>query len=71
MKCLNDLNITPTAAVCSGCHADGEARRHMERTGGASFAALQQQIATNGQFRERCVNCHGRGKEKDVDRVHR
>ena len=65
----NDLNITPTAAVCSGCHVKSDARRHMESTGGASFAALQQQIGS--QFRERCVNCHGPGKEKDIARVHR
>ena len=64
----DDLNITPTAAVCSSCHDDRETRRHMERNGG-SFAALQSSI-NSGQVRERCVNCHGPGKEKSVRKVH-
>jgi OmcA/MtrC family decaheme c-type cytochrome len=64
----DDLNITPMAAVCSACHDSTENRRHMESRG-ASFAALQQQIAS-GVVRERCGDCHGKGKEKDVLRVH-
>ena len=62
----DDLKITPTAAVCSACHDDE--RRHMEQNG-ASFATLQQSI-DSGAVRERCVNCHGPGKEKDVRKVH-
>jgi OmcA/MtrC family decaheme c-type cytochrome len=65
----NDRNITPIASVCSACHDHGEARDHMIRTGGASFSALQADI-DSGLVRERCVNCHGRGKDKDVLRVH-
>ncbi len=64
----DDLNITPTAAVCSSCHDDRETRRHMERNGG-NFSVLQSAIAS-GQVRERCVNCHGPGKEKSVRKVH-
>ncbi|HWR49619.1 MAG TPA: hypothetical protein VN428_00830 [Bryobacteraceae bacterium] len=64
----DDLNITPMAAVCSACHDSADNRRHMESRG-ASFAALQQQIAS-GVVRERCGDCHGKGKEKDVLRVH-
>lgn len=64
----NDLNITPTAAVCSACHDGNEARRHMEEKG-ASFAVLQQNIGS-GKVRERCANCHGAGRQKDVVKVH-
>ena len=65
----DDLNITPTAAVCSACHDGAEVRRHMIRTGGASFAAKQADI-DSGRVRERCVNCHGKGKEEDVRKAH-
>jgi len=65
----NDLNITPIAAVCSSCHDDSETISHMVRTGGASFSARQADIDA-GRVRERCVSCHGKGKDKDVFRVH-
>jgi hypothetical protein len=56
------------AAVCSACHDSDKNRSHMERNG-ASFSALQHQI-TDGTVRERCASCHGRGRAKDVLRVH-
>ncbi len=65
----NDLNITPTAAVCSACHDGREARRHMVERGGARFAVTQGDIDA-GLVRERCVRCHGPGEDKDVRRVH-
>ena len=65
----DDLNITPTAAVCSACHDGAEVRRHMIRTGGANFAAKQADI-DSGLVRERCVNCHGKGREEDVRKAH-
>ena len=64
----NDLNITPTAAVCSACHDGRGAADHMRRNGGA-FAVLQADI-DSGLVTERCVNCHGPGRKKDVRRVH-
>ncbi len=64
----NDLKITPTAATCSGCHDDAEARSHMVRQGGASFGTLQQNIGVT--VKERCASCHGPGKDKDVRRKH-
>ncbi len=64
----DDLKITPTAATCSGCHDKAEVRSHMTRMG-ASFATLQSAI-DSGRVKERCVECHGPGKRKDVRRVH-
>src|SRR5512140_125630 len=64
----NDLKITPTAAACSACHDSSEVRSHMIRTGGASFATLQKNIGTT--VNERCVSCHGPGREEDVRRAH-
>jgi cytochrome c553 len=57
-----------TAAVCSSCHDKAEVRSHMVRRGGASFATTQAAIGT--KVVERCANCHGPGKSKDVRRVH-
>jgi len=62
----NNLRITPIASVCSACHDGSEIRRHM-RSNGAVFGALQSAITPNP---ERCVLCHGPGKDKDVRRVH-
>lgn len=64
----NDLKITPTAAVCSACHDDRETRDHM-LAGGARFGVLQADL-DSGAVRERCVNCHGRGRERDVRKEH-
>jgi OmcA/MtrC family decaheme c-type cytochrome len=65
----NDLKITPTASVCSSCHDSRSAVSHMIQRGGASFSALPSQIAS-GAVRERCVDCHGPGRDKDVRKVH-
>jgi OmcA/MtrC family decaheme c-type cytochrome len=64
----DDLRMTPTAATCSACHDNAEVRSHMVRTGGASFATLQANIGTT--IVERCANCHGPGKDRDVRKVH-
>ncbi len=64
----NDLKITPIAAACSACHDNSEVRRHMIRTGGASFATTQDKIGTT--VKEQCASCHGPGKDKDVRKVH-
>lgn len=64
----NDLRISPQAAVCSSCHDRREAIEHMVRKGGR-FSVTQADI-TSGKVKETCVNCHGRGREKDVRRVH-
>jgi len=64
----NDLKITPIAAACSSCHDNSEVRSHMIRTGGASFGTTQDKIGTT--VKEKCANCHGPGKGKDVRKVH-
>jgi OmcA/MtrC family decaheme c-type cytochrome len=65
----NDLKITPVASVCSSCHDSAKAIYHMKSKGKAGFGVLQSQI-DSGSYRERCVSCHGPGKDKDVRRVH-
>jgi len=64
----NDVKISPTAAVCSSCHDKTEVKSHMVSKGGASFATTQAAIGTT--VLERCANCHGPGKEKDVRKAH-
>ena len=64
----DDVKISPTAAVCSSCHDKADVRTHMIRTGGASFSTNQSAIGTT--VIERCANCHGPGKDKDVRKAH-
>jgi len=63
---VDDLNISPTAAVCSSCHDGGAANTHMQQNGGL-FSSTQAAIGTNI---EQCVICHGPGRVADVKVVH-
>lgn len=63
---LDDLTISPTAAVCSACHDSELAQVHMEDIGGAQFDVLQSAITG----RETCAICHGPGRSADVKVVH-
>jgi OmcA/MtrC family decaheme c-type cytochrome len=65
----NDVKISPIAAVCSSCHDDPKWLSHMVQTGGASFSTDLLALST-GAVRERCVNCHGAGRDKSVRRAH-
>jgi OmcA/MtrC family decaheme c-type cytochrome len=65
---FDNLRMTPTAATCSACHDRSEFLNHMVATGGASFSTTQANIGTT--VREKCANCHGPGKEKDVRKMH-
>jgi OmcA/MtrC family decaheme c-type cytochrome len=62
----DDVNITPTTAVCSACHDDALAKAHFEQNGGMFDAA--DGILTD--FSETCVICHGPGTVADVKVVH-
>jgi OmcA/MtrC family decaheme c-type cytochrome len=64
----DDTKISPTAATCSACHDKAEVKSHMVKTGGASFSTTQAAIGTT--VVERCANCHGPGKDRDVRRAH-
>jgi len=63
----DDLNITPTAAVCSSCHDSQMEQNHMASTGSALFSATQATI--DGNY-ETCAICHGPGGIVDVKVVH-
>jgi OmcA/MtrC family decaheme c-type cytochrome len=65
----DDLNITPTAAVCSSCHDGDLAKAHMEIPGGAVFDMTQDDI-TGAPVIETCAICHGPGRDADVELVH-
>jgi len=65
---FDDVRMTPTAATCSACHDRSEFLNHMVATGGASFSTTQANIGTT--VKEKCANCHGPGKEKDVRKMH-
>ncbi len=64
----DDLNITPTAGVCSACHDGDVAKSHMQLNG-ALFAATQAVINT-GATLEACAICHGPGRIADVKVIH-
>jgi OmcA/MtrC family decaheme c-type cytochrome len=64
----DDLNITPTAGVCSACHDSPTAQSHMQLNG-ALFSATQATINT-GAVLEACAICHAPGRLADVKVVH-
>ncbi len=71
----NDLNISPTAAVCAACHDSTVAQAHMTLNGAvfgtpgdaANPPATQADINSNV---EACAVCHGPGRGADVAQVH-
>ena len=65
----DDLNISPTAAVCSSCHDSDVEKAHMEVPGGAVFDQTQD-VITNTPVIETCAVCHGPGRDADVQVVH-
>jgi len=64
----DDLNITPTAAVCTACHDGVVAKSHMQLNG-ALFDVTQTQI-NNSPILEACAICHGPGRVADLKVVH-
>jgi OmcA/MtrC family decaheme c-type cytochrome len=64
----DDLNISPTAAVCSSCHDGLLEKTHMTSVGGAVFDTTQSVISAT--VIETCAVCHGPGSIADVEVVH-
>jgi len=64
----DDRVVSPTAAVCAGCHDDQVARAHMI-TNGASFATSKAAL-DSGEVVEQCALCHGPGQIAGVAQVH-
>jgi len=70
----DDINISPTAAVCSACHDSSLAQAHMEQNGGA-FDVVQgadgiMVSMSRGAITETCAVCHGPGRLGDIKAVH-
>jgi OmcA/MtrC family decaheme c-type cytochrome len=61
----DDINITPTAAVCSSCHDSTLAQTHMEQNG-----AMFNMSGDPGMYGETCAVCHSDGRVADVSVVH-
>jgi OmcA/MtrC family decaheme c-type cytochrome len=67
---LDDVVISPNAAVCSSCHTSDLARSHMEQNGGdfAASKAADSTLISSGV--ETCSICHDAGRSADVGEVH-
>jgi OmcA/MtrC family decaheme c-type cytochrome len=67
---IDDVVISPNAAVCSSCHVSDLAKTHMEQNG-ADFAATKAADSTLiSSGVESCALCHGEGRSAGVDEVH-
>lgn len=65
----DDLIITPTAAVCSSCHAGTNAKLHMQQNG-ATFESVTRSVFEAGSNTESCAVCHAEGRTSAVKSVH-
>lgn len=61
-----DLYTSPTAAICSDCHASDSATNHMVQQG----AVFKGSLADANALTESCTTCHGQGASADVLKVH-
>ncbi|NND35501.1 MAG: OmcA/MtrC family decaheme c-type cytochrome, partial [Gammaproteobacteria bacterium] len=72
----DDVNISPNASACYGCHRSDVEVAHMVSAGGASFNATQAADGTltdndtMGVVIETCEVCHGEGSQNDVGVAH-
>ena len=67
---IDDVVISPNAAVCSSCHVSDLAKTHMMQNG-ADFAATKAADSTLiSSGVESCALCHGEGRSAGVDEVH-
>ena len=67
---LDDVAISPNAAVCSSCHPSVLALEHMKQNGGDFEAAKMEDGTLSSSGVETCGLCHGPGRLADVKEVH-
>jgi len=67
---IDDVVISPNAAVCSACHVSDLAKSHMEQNGGDFTAMKAADSALISSGVETCSLCHGPGRSADVGEVH-
>ena len=67
---LDDLVISPNAAVCSSCHTSNLAKNHMIQNGGDFDAGKDNTGTLISSGVETCTLCHGPGRSADVGEVH-
>ena len=66
----DDVAISPTTSVCSGCHTSDLARQHMMQNGGDFAAGKDNTGALISSGVETCELCHGEGRQADVKVMH-
>lgn len=67
---LDDVAISPNAAVCSSCHTSDLAKNHMVQNGGDFVAGKDETGALISSGNETCQLCHGPGATADVGVMH-
>jgi OmcA/MtrC family decaheme c-type cytochrome len=67
---VDDVAISPNAAVCSSCHTSSLAAEHMEQNGGDFAAGKTDTGALVSSGSETCQLCHGPGRSADVKTLH-
>jgi OmcA/MtrC family decaheme c-type cytochrome len=66
---VDDLLVSPNAAVCSACHTSDLAHQHMQQNG-AVFDAPREADGSAVNEAETCGLCHGPGRDADVKVKH-
>jgi OmcA/MtrC family decaheme c-type cytochrome len=67
---VDDVAISPNAAVCSSCHTSSLAADHMRQNGGDFAAGKTDTGALVSAGSETCQLCHGPGRSADVKTMH-
>lgn len=67
---LDDVAISPNAAVCTSCHTSDLAKNHVLQSGGDFGATKTEDGTMISSGVETCALCHGKGGVADVGEVH-
>ena len=67
---IDDVVVSPNAAVCSACHVSDLARQHMIQNGGDFNATKAADSTLISSGVETCELCHGEGRTADVEAAH-